>query len=102
MKVDVDFLDRLKAGEDFNASACLNCGSCSALCPLGIDLLPRRLFRYVLLGAEDRVRESADGIYACLLCKMCEDNCPAGVRIAENIRSLRAYLNREVYGISRS
>ena len=34
----------------------MNCGVCTATCPLGIDLLPRRLFRYVLLGLEDRVR----------------------------------------------
>jgi heterodisulfide reductase subunit C len=102
MKVDVDFLEKLKVGEDFDASACLNCGSCSALCPLGIDLLPRRLFRYVLLGAKDKVLGSAESIYSCLLCKLCEDNCPAGVHIAENVRSLRAYINREVYGLSRS
>jgi heterodisulfide reductase subunit C len=102
LKVDREFLDKLKVGEDFNASDCLNCGSCSALCPLGIDLMPRRLFRYVLLGAKDRVLESADSIYSCLLCKLCEDNCPAGVHIAENVRTLRAYINREVYHLSRS
>ena len=102
LKVDVDFLEKLNAGQDFNASACLNCGSCAALCPLGIELMPRRLFRYVLLGAKDKLLENAESIYSCLLCKMCEDNCPAGVSIAENVRSLRTYLNREVYGLSRS
>lgn len=102
LKVDNKFLDQMQVGRDFNASACINCGSCSALCPLGINLLPRRLFRYVLLGARDKVLESSDSIYSCLLCKMCEENCPAGVHIAGNIRSLRAYINREVYGLSRS
>jgi heterodisulfide reductase subunit C len=102
LKVDSEFLEKLKLGGDFDASACINCGSCTAFCPMGIDLLPRRLFRYVLLGARDRVLESTAAIYSCLLCKLCEENCPADVPIAENIRSLRAYINREVYGLSRS
>jgi heterodisulfide reductase subunit C2 len=102
LKVDTVFIEKIKVGGGFNASACINCGSCSALCPLGIDLLPRHLFRYVLLGAKKKVLENTSSIYSCLLCKMCEDNCPAGVPIAENIRSLRNYINREVYGLSRS
>ena len=102
LSVDRDFLNQMKLGGDFNASACINCGSCTAVCPLGIELLPRRLFRYVLLGAKDKVLENTTGIYSCLLCKMCEENCPAGVRIAENVRLLRTYINREVYGLSRS
>jgi heterodisulfide reductase subunit C2 len=102
LKVDTGFVDSLQSADGFNASACINCGSCTALCPLGIDLLPRRLFRYVLIGAKEKVLENTRGIYSCLLCKMCEGNCPAGVPIAENIRLLRTYINREVYGLSRS
>lgn len=102
LKVDTDFMDRMKLSGSFNAAACLNCGSCTALCPLGIEVLPRRLFRYVLMGARDRVLDSTDSIFSCLLCRMCEDNCPAGVHIAENVRSLRHYINRDVYGTSRS
>ncbi len=102
IKVDTEFQENMKLADDFNASACINCGSCTALCPIGIELLPRRLFRYVLMGARDKVLENTSSIYSCLLCGLCEDNCPAGVHIAENIRSLRTYLNREVYGLSRS
>ena len=79
LKTDVRFVECVKSGTEFNASACINCGSCTALCPLGIDLHPRTLFRYVLLGARDRVLENTTNIYSCLLCKMCEDNCPADV-----------------------
>lgn len=89
-------------GEGFDARACMNCGSCTALCPLGIQIVPRRLFRYVLLGAKEKVLENASAVYSCLLCKMCEENCPAGVHIADNIRSLRRYMDREVYRLSRS
>lgn len=101
LKVNSEFLGSIQLTGDFNASACLNCGSCTALCPLGVELLPRKLFRYVLLGIKDRVLENTESIYSCLLCKMCEDNCPAGVHIAENVRALRTYINREVYGLVR-
>lgn len=81
---------------EFNAAACMNCGACTATCPMGLELLPRRLFRYVVLGLESRVRDNAETIFSCLLCKMCETGCPAGVPIAENVRSLRRYLNAKV------
>ncbi|HDS02011.1 MAG TPA: 4Fe-4S dicluster domain-containing protein [candidate division Zixibacteria bacterium] len=85
----------------FDAAACMNCGVCTALCPLEIIPLPRMLFREVMLGLEDKIIENEDTIYSCLLCKMCEANCPAGVPIAENIRLLRNYINSALYGLGR-
>jgi heterodisulfide reductase subunit C len=83
----------------FDALACMNCGVCTALCPLEVVPLPRMLFRQVMLGLEDKVLENEDTIYSCLLCRMCEVNCPAGVPIAENIRLLRKYINTTRYGL---
>jgi heterodisulfide reductase subunit C len=100
LKVDLAFRDEIVGHDGFDASACINCGSCSALCPLGVGLVPRRLFRYVVLGAREKVLENTESIYSCLLCRMCEENCPAGVHISENVRTLRAYVNREVYGLA--
>jgi heterodisulfide reductase subunit C len=102
IKVNPEFLDSIKLPDDFNASACINCGSCTALCPMEINLLPRLLFRYVLMGAQEKVLENSINIYSCLLCRMCEENCPADVHIAENVRALRVYINRSIYGLSRS
>jgi len=101
-KVDTDFLNEIKSGEAFNAAACMNCGICTAICPLGIDLLPRNLFRYVVVGVVGKVMENQQTIFSCLMCKMCEQNCPAGVRIADNVRTLRGYINRNVFGLSRN
>lgn len=97
--VNPDFIDEVKRSEEFNASACMNCGVCSAVCPIGIELLPRKLFRYVLLGLKDKVLNNKETIYSCLLCKMCEANCPANVHIAENVRSLRYYMNKKVFKV---
>ena len=102
LKVNSEFLNSMKMTDDFNAAACINCGSCTALCPIGVNLLPRLLFRYVLIGAQDKLLENTENIYSCLLCKMCEDNCPADVHIVENVRALRVYINRDIYGLLRS
>ncbi len=96
-KVNPAFIEKIKTSDDFDATACMNCGVCSAVCPMEIPLLPRKLFRYVLLGLEDKVLENKQVIYQCLLCKMCEANCTADVHIAENVRFLRNYVSKEIY-----
>ena len=91
------FPGALGNGPPFDASACLNCGSCTALCPLGLPQFPRKVFRYALLGQQSKLVGETEAIYSCLLCKMCEENCPAGVHITGNVRALRAYLGRELF-----
>ena len=97
--VNPEFIEAVD--ERFNARACMNCGVCTALCPVEIGVLPRELFRHVMLGLEDKVLADSDTIYSCLLCKMCEVNCPAEVPIAENVRLLRNTLNQRVYKLGR-
>jgi heterodisulfide reductase subunit C len=97
MRVSSQLAAEARQAPGFDAWACLNCGVCTALCPLGVEILPRRLFRLVTLGLEDQVREHIPQIYSCLLCRMCEASCPAGVHIAENIRSLRTMVNRSQF-----
>jgi heterodisulfide reductase subunit C len=100
--INSQFIDKIKASDSFNATACMNCGVCTAVCPMGLDLLPRQLFRYVVVGCEEKILESQPTIFSCLLCKMCEQNCPAGVNIADNVRTLRVYFSKEVFGLSGS
>ena len=97
--VSPELAERVRQAGAFDAEACMNCGVCTAVCPLGIDLLPRRIFRYVELGMEDRVLAETEAVYSCLLCRLCEENCPAGVHIAENVRTLRHHLNRTLHGL---
>ena len=96
--VNPGLAEELGCSDEFNADACMNCGVCSAICPMGIDVQPRKLFRYVLLGMDDRVRAEVEPVFSCLLCKMCEENCPSGVHIAENVRTLRHHIVRNVFG----
>ncbi len=92
-------VDEVRQGASFNASACMNCGVCTAICPMGLDHLPREIFRYVLLGMKDEVLGHQETVFSCLLCKLCEVSCPAGVHITENVRALRHYFNRNVFGV---
>ena len=99
--VNTKFIDEIGASGSFNAAACMNCGVCTAVCPMGLDLLPRQLFRYAVIGVEEKILEHQETIFSCLMCRMCEQNCPAGVKITENVRTLRGYINRTVFGLSR-
>jgi heterodisulfide reductase subunit C len=96
-RVSSELAAKLRQSEGFNAEACYNCGICTALCPLGYKIVPRKLFREAMLGLEDKVKESIPDIYSCLLCRMCEEYCPAGVHIAENMRYLRKHINQEEF-----
>jgi heterodisulfide reductase subunit C2 len=102
ISLDAPFIDRADEPTGFNARACMNCGSCTALCPIESPVAPRLLFRYVLMGARDKVLANTTSIYACLLCGMCEANCPAGINIVENMRALRSYVNKSVHRLYRS
>ncbi len=97
--IDVALADEVAASGEFDASACMNCGVCTAVCPMGIEGLPRRLFHEVVLGMSDRLLGQVETVYSCLLCGACEESCPAGVHITGNMRTLRHYLNRTVFGI---
>lgn len=97
MKVASELLAEVARAGEFDAAQCLNCGVCTAVCPMGIATLPRTLQREVLLGLDDRILARLPEVYSCLLCRMCEDNCPAKVRIAENVRRLRTILNRRQF-----
>ena len=93
--VSGDLSARLRSYGPFDAELCMNCGTCTATCPLGIDVLPRQVLRHALLGLTDRVREESDVIFSCLLCHLCDASCPAGVHIADDVRLLRRFLNEE-------
>ena len=100
-RVNTKFLDEVILSELSDVTACMHCGQCTAICPMGLDLLPRRLFFYVGAGLEDKVIENSETIFSCLLCKLCEENCPRDVNIAEDVRFLRNYRNRKVHKLVR-
>ena len=70
---------------------CLECGKCSAVCPLARfdgDLLPRRLVEEAITAGVDATLAQRL-LWACLTCKRCTEICPSDVDFIGFIRELR-------------
>jgi nitrate reductase gamma subunit/ferredoxin len=98
------FLGKLSKYGAFDTTACFNCGSCTAVCPLsqGIDSFPRRMIRYGQIGAEDRLLGSKE-IWQCFYCGQCSDTCPRLAEPGEFMAAARRYAiaSSDPTGISR-
>ncbi len=99
LRINFEVIDKIEALGSKGMEKCYNCGNCIGICPMELDILPRKIFRYALLGVHDKIVEEKEMIFSCLLCKRCEESCPSDVPIAENIRILRYYINHEEFKI---
>ncbi len=76
---------------------CLECGKCTATCPVARQdgaFSPRRIVEEVIAGHGQAVLESPLA-WACLTCRRCSEICPSDVRYSEFTRDLRV-LAREL------
>ncbi len=91
-RVDPGFVGELKKYGAFDISACFNCGTCTAVCPLseGIDSFPRRMIRYGQIGAEDRLLGCKE-VWQCYYCGECSDTCPRQAEPGEYMAAARRY-----------
>ena len=84
------------------ASRCMYCGFCEAVCPTrplgphrgygprGRLLIAKRLAE----GSLELTPAAVESIYTCLVCAACNTKCPAGIDIAGAIRAARAVMTR--------
>jgi heterodisulfide reductase subunit D len=82
---------------DNRAYYCLECGKCTATCPVARQdgaFSPRRIVEEVIGGHGTSLLESPL-MWACLTCRRCSEICPSDVRYSEFTRDLRV-LAREV------
>ena len=70
------FAEEMKHFTDETALACFNCGTCTAVCPLIHEHFPRKMIRYIQIGARDRILENAQELWRCLHCGLCSERCP--------------------------
>lgn len=63
---------------------CLQCGTCSAICPVSVymDRTPRRLIGLIRGGFRDEVLSSLS-IWICTSCYACSVECPEKIRITD-------------------
>ena len=78
---------------DCRITSCLECGKCTAICPLSQDFgddeyghSPRGIIEMALLDADLVMSEA---IWHCLTCVVCTDGCPSGVRFRDFVEALR-------------
>ncbi len=76
-------------------SWCMQCGLCTNLCPwrqvpgeTSESFNIRHMQRLGQMGMEGFEEETV--LFACSTCGMCQSNCPRGVKIINNVRTMRA------------
>jgi heterodisulfide reductase subunit C len=87
--VNPEFAQELAEHGNDTALECFNCGTCAAICPLVYEHFPRRMIRYIQLGAKDRILENAQELWHCLHCGLCTQTCPRGADPGEVILGLK-------------
>lgn len=71
---------------------CIQCGTCSASCPLGyfMDYTPRKIVNMLRNGRYDEALKSRT-IWLCSTCYLCAVRCPAKINLGEFMISLRRH-----------
>jgi len=75
---------------------CMQCGACSASCPLseGANSFPRKIYRYLQLGLRDKLLESPVP-WLCYYCGECNKDCPREAEPAETMMATRRWLTTQ-------
>jgi heterodisulfide reductase subunit C len=88
--IDPEFVDQIvKAGAD-RIRTCIQCGTCSSVCPSGrrTAFRTRELMRKALLGLKDEVLSSSD-LWLCATCYTCLERCPRQIKVTDAIIIMR-------------
>lgn len=90
-EADVGWMQRIVAKPGCEELyACIQCGTCSATCPLSIymDFTPRRVIQLVREGfRQDALRSQT--IWLCASCYACSVLCPQGIHITDVMYTLK-------------
>lgn len=75
-------------GED--AIHCVQCGKCTASCPIApeMDLKPSQVLRHIQVNSRKKVLECST-IWLCASCETCSSRCPEKIEIATIMDTLR-------------
>jgi heterodisulfide reductase subunit C len=90
-ELNTEFSDSVTEAGGEKISVCLQCGTCTASCPINRfneTYNPRVILRAIFLGLKEKVF-SNNIIWLCASCYSCTERCPRGVRPTEIIRVIR-------------
>lgn len=84
----------LHASKGNPITTCIQCGTCSATCPVAsggfMDNSPRRIIALIRAGFKDQVLK-ANTYWYCASCYQCTVRCPRNIDIAELMYGLKRY-----------
>jgi len=86
-----------KAIRETGVNKCLECGKCTANCPISRfnpAFSPRRFISMINLGELDRVLNDEE-IWSCLSCGMCDARCLANIDHLSYIKNVRTIARRD-------
>lgn len=80
------------------AEKCIQCGTCSASCPLNqhMDYTPRQIVALVREGFTEEVLKTKT-IWLCSTCYLCAVRCPAKINIGEFMTALKRFALKNGY-----
>jgi heterodisulfide reductase subunit C len=85
-----DFVRKVEeiSGEKF--SKCMQCGTCSGLCPMSdrMTITPRRFVLYSKWGLQDQVL-GGNTVWLCASCHSCLVRCPRGLDLPKVMEAIR-------------
>ena len=96
--INPEFVDMIvRAGAD-RIRTCIQCGTCSSVCPSGrrTAFRTRELIRKALLGLKEEVLTSPD-LWLCATCLTCLERCPRQIKVTDAIIIMRNMAVEEGY-----
>jgi len=88
--MDINFVRKVEALSGTSVRRCMQCGKCSAGCPMAtfMEHPPNRVVRLLQLGQWQRLL-SGQSIWYCASCETCSARCPNKVHLASVMDALR-------------
>jgi quinone-modifying oxidoreductase subunit QmoC len=85
---------RMAHGENFYT--CIQCGTCSATCPVShfMDFTPRKIIAMLRAGFKEEVLQSFT-IWLCASCHSCSADCPREIKITDVMYALKQMAIKE-------
>jgi quinone-modifying oxidoreductase, subunit QmoC len=103
-RIDPELMKDLTRFGVADATACFNCGNCTAVCNLSSEStpFPRKMIRYLQLGLKDKLMQCPEP-WLCYYCGDCSSTCPRDANPGEVMMGVRRYFTAEYEptGISR-